>query len=175
MLFHSGWTETLGRRVKRLWGYICHIIMFIHMTRKSTQDVTCYKSNKNYLFQPLLSPTVTMTWLWDPISSDSLRCNIHQIFMNSHAFVTWSMHANNHQEWVHNTAVMANTREYMQIPGRQEKVPYQKETRKVNSTCISRCSYTAEFLDSSEQIKYIPAHTVNGTWLHIRAQTPSTD
>jgi len=63
----------------------------------------------------------------------------------------------------------------MQIPSRQEKVPYQKETRKVNSTCISRCSYTAEFLDSGEQIKYISAHAVNGTWLHIRAQTPSTD
>ena len=65
-------------------------------------------------------------------------------------------------------AVIMATTGRIPSPERQEKRPYQKEARKVNSTS-SGCIHD-EFVDGSVQVEYIPAHTSH----KLRAQTSST-
>lgn len=67
-------------------------------------------------------------------------------------------------------AVVMPTTGRIPRPERQEKRPYQKEARKINSTCTSSsgCIHY-EFVDGSVQVEYIPAHTSHKR----RAQTSS--
>jgi len=57
-------------------------------------------------------------------------------------------------------AVVMATTGRIPSPERQEKRPYQKEAREVNSTCTSSsgCIHY-EFVDGRVQVEYIPAHT----------------
>jgi len=79
--------------------YLLQIKLFVPTTTQSNSDHDC---SETQLVHILLDVTFI------------------KFFINSHAFVTWSMHAYN-QEWVHTTPVMANTREYCKSQADRKK------------------------------------------------------
>jgi len=85
--------------------------------------------------------------------------SLHTFLLSGRKFIFCMLGSDPSTSTITFAVVMATTGR-IPSPGRQEKIPYQKEARKVNSTCTSSsgCIHD-EFVDGSVQVEYIPAHT----------------